>query len=161
MSVKKRLNNFEEVELGFSEEQAVAEAERCLNCGTCSECLQCVAVCKAEAIDHHMKDQHLQLQVGAILIASGCEQVDLSRLYPLGFGKYPDVVTSVQFERILSASGPYSGHIQRPSDGKLPKKIAFVQCVGSRDPSTGNEPTEAVKTSSPAASLAPVLMEYT
>jgi heterodisulfide reductase subunit A-like polyferredoxin/siroheme synthase (precorrin-2 oxidase/ferrochelatase) len=138
LTVKDRSENFEEVELGFTEEQAIEEANRCLNCGTCSECLQCITACKAEAIDHHMEDRLVELNAGAILIAAGCDRVDLSRLSHLGYGKYPDVVTSIQFERILSASGPYGGHIQRPSDGKLPKKVAFIQCVGSREPASGN-----------------------
>ncbi len=139
-----RVGSFAEVELAFSEEQAVEEAGRCLNCGVCCECLQCVAHCEADAIDHTQKDQELELKVGAILVAAGCEKYDPRAMYHLGYGKYPDVVTSIQFERILSASGPFGGHIQRPSDGALPRKVAFIQCVGSRDPVAGNDHCSSV-----------------
>ncbi len=139
LKVEDRVDNFEEVELGFTEEQAVKEAERCMNCGTCSECQQCVLTCKAEAINHNMKDKIDTVNVGSILLATGFKKFDPSYLCTLGYKKYPDVVTSLQFERILSASGPFSGHIQRPSDGKTPQKIAFIQCVGSRDVKCGNE----------------------
>jgi heterodisulfide reductase subunit A-like polyferredoxin len=140
----KRVGSFAEVELGLNEQQAMEEASRCLNCGGCCECLQCVAHCEADAIDHTQKDREVELHVGAILVASGCEKYNPKSMYHLGYGKYPDVVTSIQFERILSASGPYEGHIQRPSDGVLPKKVAFIQCVGSRDPVAGNEHCSSV-----------------
>jgi heterodisulfide reductase subunit A-like polyferredoxin len=144
LQMKQRLAGFGEVELGLTEEQAVAEASRCLNCGVCCECEQCVAHCEAGAIDHSQKDQIEELRVGAILVAAGCEKYDPKAMYHLGYGRYPDVVTSIQFERILSASGPFGGHIQRPSDGVLPRKIAFIQCVGSRDPASGNEHCSSV-----------------
>jgi heterodisulfide reductase subunit A-like polyferredoxin len=144
LALEKRLGGFAEVEQTFDEELAVAEAQRCLNCGICCECLQCVAHCEAGAIDHTQKDQEIRLDVGSIVVAAGCEKYDPTSMYHLGYGKYPEVVTSIQFERILSASGPYGGHIKRPSDGRLPKKIAFIQCVGSRDPSIGNEHCSSV-----------------
>lgn len=133
LSVEERIDNFEEVEKTFTEEQAVLEAERCLHCGTCSECLQCVTACKAEGINHFMEDEIVDVNVGSILLATGFDNFDPSPLYRLGFKKYTDVVTSIQFERILSASGPSAGHVERPSDGKPPRKVAFIQCVGSRD----------------------------
>ncbi len=133
LSVKQRIKNFREMELCFTEDQAAQEASRCLDCGTCCECLQCEKACEANAIDHTMQDKIVELNVGSILLSPGCELSDLTRLHRLGYGKHEDVITSLQFERILSASGPYSGHIQRPSDGKEPKKIAFIQCAGSRD----------------------------
>ncbi len=142
--MKKRLSGFDEVEIGFDDKQAVEEAMRCLNCGVCSECLQCVSNCEADAIDHSMKEESIELKVGSVLLATGCEKYDPSAMYHLGFGKYPDVVTSIQFERILSASGPFSGHIKRLSNGKTPEKIAFIQCVGSRDLKIGNEHCSSV-----------------
>ena len=78
------------------------------------------------------------LEVGAVIAAPGFEVFDAGIRGEYGFGRYENVVTSIQFERILSASGPYFGHVQRLSDGKEPKKIAFIQCVGSRDTSCGN-----------------------
>jgi len=85
-----------------------------------------------------------QVRAGAILFAPGCELVQPEKLYKWGFGKYADVVTSLQFERILSASGPFGGHVRRVSDGKAPGKIAFIQCAGSRDPSLGNSHCSSV-----------------
>ena len=128
----------DEVALGLTEEGAVYEARRCLNCGICSECYRCVDVCVAGAIDHDMGFEEETLEVGAVIAAPGFEVFYAPLRGEYGFGIYKNVVTSLQFERILSASGPFFGHIQRPSDGKEPKKIAFIQCVGSRDVSCGN-----------------------
>ncbi|MBM3315990.1 4Fe-4S ferredoxin, partial [candidate division WOR-3 bacterium] len=134
----RRVRNFDEVELGLSEEQALAEAARCLECGVCSECLECERVCEAHAVLHDARPEHRELEVGAIIVANGAEKYDPTLKYEFGFGKYPNVVTSIQFERILAASGPFGGHLQRPSDGKSPKRVAWVQCVGSRDDEAGN-----------------------
>ena len=134
-----RRKSFKEVELGLSEEAAVTEAQRCLSCGICSECLQCVEACKAGAILHNMVPEERELEVGSVVLASGFDTYDPLPDGKYGYGRLPNVVTSIQFERILSASGPYQGHIQRPSDGASPSKIAFIQCVGSRDRNCGNE----------------------
>jgi heterodisulfide reductase subunit A-like polyferredoxin len=123
---------FAEVELGLTEEQARAEAAKCLNCMACCECEQCVAACKAGAVDHSMQEQTLSIDVGAIIAAPGFKPFDPTN-YDYGYGKFPNVVTSTEFERILSASGPFKGHLVRPSDHEEPKKIAWLQCVGSRD----------------------------
>ncbi|MCD6519565.1 MAG: FAD-dependent oxidoreductase [Anaerolineae bacterium] len=138
LSIEERLRGFDEVALGFTEEQALAEAQRCLACGVCSECYRCVDACKPQAIDHSMKESYSELNVGAILIATGFDEFDARRKYELGYSRFKDVVTSIEFERILSASGPYEGHVVRPSDGRSPRRIAFLQCVGSRDRQCGN-----------------------
>ena len=138
LAVDERIKGFDEVELGYSEEQAVQEAKRCMHCTVCSECLQCVSVCKAEAICHQQKETIEQIDVGAIVVAPGFEEFLAQRKYDFGYSRYPDVVSSIQFERILSASGPFAGHVKRLSDGKEPKKIAFLQCIGSRDISCRN-----------------------
>ena len=130
---EERVRDFREMELSLTEEQAMAEAGRCLDCGVCCECFQCVDACEANAIDHTLEDTVVELDVGSILLSPGCELSDLQKLHRLGYGKHRDVITSLQFERILSASGPFSGHIQRLSDGKEPKRLAFIQCAGSRD----------------------------
>jgi heterodisulfide reductase subunit A-like polyferredoxin len=124
---------FREVALGFTEEQAVAEAQRCLNCGICCECLQCVSACEAKAIDHTQTASEEELEVGAVVLAAGFKEYKPTGEYGYGYGRYPNVVTSLEFERILSASGPYEGHVKRPSDLKQPKKVAWIQCVGSRN----------------------------
>lgn len=134
-----RKNSFIEMETGFTTEMALKEASRCLNCAICSECYECVKVCKAHAVNHDLKDESVQLDVGAIILANGFEPFDASLKPEYGFGRFKNVVTSLQFERILSASGPYSGHIKRPGDGKVPKKVAWIQCIGSRDVKEGND----------------------
>ena len=134
---EERRANFSEVKKGFSEEQAKREALRCLNCGLCSECLQCVALCKAGAINHQMKEEMIHFRVGSIILNPGFDEYDANRLAAYGYGRHPNVISSIQFERILSASGPFQGNLQRPSDRKAPKKVGWIQCAGSRD-MTGN-----------------------
>ncbi len=128
-----RSGNFDEIESTFTEEQAVNEAKRCLQCASCAECMECVRICKAEGVLHNQQDETLQINVGTVISTGGFVPYDAKRKPEYGFGIYPNVVTSIQFERILSASGPYEGHVTRPSDAKPPKKIAWIQCVGSRD----------------------------
>lgn len=128
-----RGRNFNEVALGISEEEARREAERCLNCSVCSECGECVKACLREAIDHKMHDTEEQIEVGSIILSLGADLYDPTDLFYYGYGKFPNVVTSIEFERILSASGPYAGHLVRPYDNKEPLKIAWIQCVGSRN----------------------------
>ena len=132
LAVGDRVGDFREVEQGLTEEQAKAEAARCLNCMACCECEQCVSACKVGAISHLMKDENITLNVGSIIAAPGFKAFD-PKLYDYGYGKLPNVVTSLEFERILSATGPFQGHLLRPSDHAEPKKIAWLQCVGSRD----------------------------
>ena len=130
---KERVRTFEEVNLGFTDEEAQAEASRCLACGVCSECLSCFYKCGVNAIDHDMVERIGDLRVGSIILAPGYDVYDATQLEEYGLGRYPNVVNSLQFERILSASGPTMGHVARPSDHLPPRKIAFLQCVGSRD----------------------------
>ena len=108
------------------------DREKCIGCGICSE------VCKANAIRYDEEDTETTIQVGSIILAPGIETFDPSVRSEYGYGRYPNVVTSIEFERILSASGPFMGCVQRPSDGEIPKKVAFIQCVGSRDATCGN-----------------------
>ncbi len=128
-----RVSSFSEVSLGYTEEEAKAEAARCLACGICSECLSCVYKCGLGAINHEMVENQEEVRVGSIILAPGYEVYNARLSQEYGLGRYPNVLNALQFERILSASGPTMGHVQRPSDGKVPRKIAFLQCVGSRD----------------------------
>ncbi|MBU1486825.1 FAD-dependent oxidoreductase, partial [bacterium] len=97
------------------------------------KCGICEVVCDARAIDYTEKEEKIDLQVGSIILSPGYDTFSASLKNEYGFGRYKNVVSSIQFERILSASGPFAGHIQRLSDGKEPKRIAWIQCVGSRD----------------------------
>ncbi len=130
---EERQKTFGEVKKGFTEEQAKKEALRCLNCGLCSECLQCVALCKAGAVNHQMEEEIVRFRVGSIILSPGFDEYDANRLVAYGYGRFPNVISSIQFERILSASGPFQGNLLRPSDRKAPKKVAWIQCAGSRD----------------------------
>ena len=86
-----------------------------------------------------MKDRTIELEVGSVILTPGFTEFAAEKKGEFGFGRYPNVLTSVQFERMLSASGPFEGHVIRPSDGKPAKRIAWIQCVGSRDTRCGNE----------------------
>ena len=131
--IGERSHSFTEVNLGFSQEVAIDEANRCLDCGICSWCRECEKVCEAKAINHEMKEEYLDLDVGAIILASGLDLYDISKLGEYGYGKIPNVITAMEYERLTCASGPTSGELERPSDKKIPTNIAFIQCVGSRD----------------------------
>ena len=131
-----RAGNFEEVELGYEEETGKDEANRCLNCGYCCECFQCVEACGADAVTletHAQQPETIELKAGSVILAPGFEPFDPSKFETYNYTKLPNVITSMEFERILSASGPTMGHLTRISDNKEPKKIAWLQCVGSRD----------------------------
>ncbi len=128
-----RRASFVEVDEGLTEEEARQEAVRCLACGVCAECLACVQACRREAINHAETERVETLSIGAVVLAPGIEPFDAALADAYGVGRFPNVLTGPQFERLLSASGPTQGHVTRPSDGAEPRRIAFLQCVGSRD----------------------------
>ena len=129
-----RITNFNEVQLGFDEATTRKEASRCLTCGVCSECYQCVEACLAEAVIHDEAPTEKEIQVGSVILSPGSEPFDPSDLeHFYHYRSNPNVVTSLEFERLLSASGPTMGHLVRPSDKREPKKVAWLQCIGSRD----------------------------
>jgi len=139
MAVSQRAGVFAEIEKTITEEAALAECERCLNCALCSECLECVKACEQTAIDHYMGERTVELEVGSVILAPGFEEFAAEKKGEFGYGRYPNVMTSVQFERMLSASGPFEGHVIRRSDGREARRIAWIQCVGSRDAKCGND----------------------
>jgi heterodisulfide reductase subunit A len=100
---------------------------------TDGKCGVCAKVCPAGAVDYSMRPEYLDLPVGAVVVATGASDWDPTPLGEYGYGRHPDVITSLQLERLLSASGPTGGEARRPSDGKAPKRIAWVHCAGSRD----------------------------
>ncbi len=137
LPLEERQRNFKEVELGFTEEIAVKEAKRCLSCRRCIGCGLCLAECDQKAIEYDQSPETTKLKVDAIILAPGFDEFDPNRKKELGYGKCFNVITSIEFERILSPTGPYGGVMMRPFDGEIPKRIAFVQCVGSREEMLG------------------------
>jgi heterodisulfide reductase subunit A-like polyferredoxin len=135
--IAERLNSFTEFEKTMSEEDARYSANRCLDCGGCSECRQCVSTCPAGAISLDMKTERQNVTVGTVAIATGFEAFDAHRKPALGFGRFPNVINGIQMDRILSPTRPYNA-VVRPSDGKAPSNIAFVLCAGSRDEQVNN-----------------------
>ncbi|MGA2499264.1 MAG: FAD-dependent oxidoreductase [Tepidisphaeraceae bacterium] len=132
-----RLRDFREISLGYTREQAMTEAGRCLACGLCSECGLCVKACAPGAIIHDMLPVTRAISVGSVVLTPGFDEFRASLRGEFGHGRYANVLSSVQFERMLSAAGPTSGQVLRPSDGKHARSIAFIQCVGSRDTARG------------------------
>ncbi|MFO7676131.1 MAG: CoB--CoM heterodisulfide reductase iron-sulfur subunit A family protein [bacterium] len=102
-------------------------------------CVKCQEACEKKCIDFNDQDREVELEVGAIVVATGLEVFDASRLAEFGYGKYPDVLTALEFERLVSAGGPTGGRIVRISDGTPPRDVVFIHCVGSRDKAVGNE----------------------
>ena len=137
MDAEKRAACFDEETKGFSMEQALNESGRCLNCGECCECMECVSVCEANAIDHTMKKEIKEIKVGSIILATGYDVLDPGPMKQFGYGRYPNVYTSLEFERISNATGPTGGEILiRDHDlafTRKPKSVALLHCIGSRD----------------------------
>ena len=100
---------------------------------TRGKCQICMKKCPKEAIDFEMQDEEFKLNVGSIIAATGFDPYDPTPLTRLGYGRIRNVVTSLEFERLICASGPTKGHLERPFDKEPPKKLAFLQCIGSRD----------------------------
>lgn len=109
------------------------DPEKCIGCGICAE------ECKAKAVDYDQKEKVLEIKVGSIILSPGFDEFNARLKKEYQYGVAQNVVTSIEFERMLSATGPYFGTVLRPSDGDIPEKIAFIQCVGSRDEHVGNE----------------------
>lgn len=100
----------------------------------CIGCQMCENVCLAKAVKFGDETTKKTIDVGAVILCPGFEEFDAESKKEYGYGRYPNVMTSIQYERVLNASGPFGGHVLRPSDGMIPKRIAWIQCVGSRDP---------------------------
>lgn len=134
-----RADNFEEVDGNFSEDEAKKEASRCLDCGGCCECKLCVSSCEAKAINHEMEDKVEEIEVGSIIVATGFDPLDPTPIHQYGYGKYANVFTNLEFERLSNATGPTKGKLLKrdPMDRlkftEPPKSVAILHCIGSRD----------------------------
>ncbi|MBP7733279.1 MAG: CoB--CoM heterodisulfide reductase iron-sulfur subunit A family protein [Caldisericia bacterium] len=107
---------------------ATIDREACIGCQMCEN------VCLAKAVKYDDTETEKTIDVGSVILCPGFDEFDPRLKQEYGYGRFPNVISSIQYERILNASGPYQGHVLRPSDGKVPKRIAWIQCVGSRDP---------------------------
>ncbi|MDD1732767.1 MAG: hydrogenase iron-sulfur subunit [Methanothrix sp.] len=110
----------------------------CIDPQACIGCARCTEACPADAVRLEQEPQDIKLNVGAIIVATGWQPFDATRKEEYGFGRYRDVITTLQMERMLNASGPTKGDVVAPSTGKIAGSIAFLQCVGSRDQTVGN-----------------------
>jgi heterodisulfide reductase subunit A2 len=100
-------------------------------------CQICAKECPSEAVDFEQQDEVLERRYGAIIVATGFDQMDPSIYGEYGYGQHPDILTGLEFERLFNAAGPTGGKVVRLSDGKPPKKVVFIQCIGSRDKARG------------------------
>jgi heterodisulfide reductase subunit A len=126
---------FEEVRGVIPKSVAEEESKRCLDCALCCDCRLCATLCERGAIDFTMKDEVVPVEVGAVVIATGFKTFDARRIARYGYGQYPEVYTALEIERIVNASGPTEGQV-RMRDGRTPKAVGIIHCVGSRDENT-------------------------
>ena len=132
-----RRKTFECYERAMTEAEARQEAQRCMNCGECSQCMECVDACAPKCIDFAQKPTPMSLNVGTVIVSTGFKILDPATKELLGYGRFPDVVSGPQMDRLLAPTRPYNA-VLRPSDGKEPEKIAIILCVGSRDQTVCN-----------------------
>ena len=115
----------------------IIDMNLCLNKDGVVVCDKCIKACERQAIKFEMKPEIQEMEVGTIVVATGADVFDPSVIPDYGYGKFPNVITSLEFERLINAGGPSGGHLIRPSDKQIPKRVAFIQCVGSRSDKTG------------------------
>lgn len=137
VSLQKFPRDFSEIEAPLTVDQARAGSGSCLDCGVCSECQQCVQVCPAFAIRMDQRDKLTEVEVGAVVVATGHKlfAADLKPEY--GFGTFPNVITGMQMDRLLAPTRPFNT-VLRPGDGKVSERIGYISCTGSRDKTVGN-----------------------
>ncbi len=128
---------FAEIEPALTMEEALYSTGRCLDCGVCSECHECVAACPANAINLDMKGQEDEVHVGTVIVSTGFKLFPADLKPEYGYGKFKNVITGMQMDRLLAPTRPYNT-VLRPGDGKAPDRIAYIMCTGSRDQTVGN-----------------------
>jgi heterodisulfide reductase subunit A-like polyferredoxin len=137
MALSLEPHGFDEIEPPLTEAEALYSTSRCLDCGVCSECHDCVITCPADAIKMEMREQVVEAEVGSVIVSTGFKlfPADLKPQY--GYGRFTNVITGMQMDRLLAPTRPYNT-VLRPGDGKVPDRIAYILCTGSRDQSVGN-----------------------
>jgi len=135
--IQERIKDFDEVEITLTEEEIKTCASRCLDCGNCRECHLCVDACPAFAIDFNQIKEEIHAEVKSIILSQGFELFPPERKEDYHYNKFPNVVHSMEMDRLLAPTSPYH-HLVRPLDGKVPDNIAYVLCTGSRDRQLGN-----------------------
>jgi len=135
--LRERQLNFREVDMSLTEEETLLEAERCVRCAECAECLECVAACERGVIDHNMQARLEEITVGTIILATGFHDFDPVRIPALNYGKLDNILTALEFERMINQSGPTGGQVKL-KDGRPPGSVAVLHCVGSRDSNTNS-----------------------
>lgn len=135
---KEKPADFTEIELPWSEEEILYSTGRCLDCGVCSQCQQCVTNCPGKAIDMSMKDEIVEAEVSSVVVSTGFKLFTADAKPQYGFGRYKNVISGMQMDRLLAPTRPYNT-ILRPGDGKVPENIAFILCAGSRDQTVNNQ----------------------
>ncbi|MCL6451963.1 MAG: 4Fe-4S binding protein [Acetobacteraceae bacterium] len=126
------MSSFTEVEGRLSEEDVARESSRCLDCAVCSECLECVAACGRNAVNHADEPERVEVRAGTVVVATGFDTFDPAIAPQWGYGRFDNVITALQFERLTNASGPTGGKIVL-KDGSTPRRVAILHCIGSRD----------------------------
>ena len=129
--------DFGETEAPMTEDEAFLGAARCLDCGVCSECHACVDACPADCIDFDMREEEIEVDVDAVVLATGFRLFPADAKPEYGYGKYKNVITGMQMDRLLAPTRPFNS-VVRPGDGKVPDRIGYVMCTGSRDAQVGN-----------------------
>jgi heterodisulfide reductase subunit A-like polyferredoxin len=130
--------DFREVEAPLTEDEARGGAVRCIDCGVCSGCNECVKACPVDGcIDLHARDSIEEIEVGAVVVATGYKLFTADAKPEYGFGRYKNVITGTQMDRLLAPTRPFNT-VLRPGDGKVPERIAYILCTGSRDETVGN-----------------------
>jgi heterodisulfide reductase subunit A-like polyferredoxin len=137
LEIDERQGNFSEVELGLSEEAVLAEAARCLSCRRCIGCGLCLAECDQEAVVYDQKAESVTVEADSIIFTSDGQSFNPDRKRELAYCEAANVITSLEFERLVSPAGPFGGYLLKPFDGDIPRSIAFIQCVGSREEAIG------------------------
>lgn len=137
ISSHQRIRDFSEVQEPLTEEEALASASNCLNCGICSECHQCRIVCPADAVDFDMREEEKEVEVASVVVSTGFKLFPAELMDRYGFGTYKNVITAMQMDRLVAPTRPFN-YVLRPGDGRRPANIAYVFCTGSRDHTVDN-----------------------